>query len=114
MTPCRGTIARRRLSRHYRTTRGGRNVEVHLDVTTISLSDAVDGMRRPFVREFGRTWVGRRLGRAAWTGFHAALIHGAGVDVATSYALVAAEESNSRTMLVARWSTQRIRRAVHL
>jgi hypothetical protein len=88
-------------------------VELSVDVTAITVAHAVEGMRRPFMQPFGRNPVGQRLGRAAWTAFHAALIHGNGVDVATSHALVAAEERNQHTMLVARWTNGRISRVVN-
>ena len=88
-------------------------MELSVDVTAITIAHAVDGMRRPFMQPFGRNPVGQRLGRAAWTAFHAALIHGHGIEVATSHALVAAEERNQRTMLVARWTSGRIRRVVN-
>jgi hypothetical protein len=83
-------------------------VELRLDVTPVTMTQAVDGMRRPFMRSFGRSWVGRRLASAAWPAFRAALLHGCGIALAASHALVAAQERNSRTMLVARWSNHRI------
>ncbi len=87
-------------------------MELRLDVTAVTVSEAVDGMRRPFVRSFGPTWVGRRLAAAAWPAFRAALLHGAGIALAASHAQVAAEERNRRTMLVARWTSSRIDRVV--
>lgn len=91
-------------------------MELSLDVRPVTLDEAVNGMRRPFLRAFGRTWLARRLASAAWPAFRAALLHGAGIAVATSHAQVAAEERNGRAMLVARWPKQRVsdtvRRAV--
>jgi hypothetical protein len=90
-------------------------VELRLDVTPVTMTQAVDGMRGPFMRSFGRTsWVGRRLAGAAWPAFRAALLHGAGIAVAASHAQVAAQERNGRTMLVARWTDNRIDRVVRL
>ena len=88
-------------------------MELDVDVPKVTMAQAVDGMRRPFHRAFGRTWVGQRLGAASWAAFHAALLHGAGIETATSYAQVAAEERNQRTALVARWTSTRISRVVH-
>lgn len=89
---------------------------VRNDVAPVTPAQAVDGMRRPFIAAFGRTWVGRRLANAGWAAFRAALLHGSGIAHATSHAMVAAEERNARTMLVARWTDSRIdlvvRRAV--
>ncbi len=89
-------------------------MELRLDVTPVTMTQAVDGMRRPFMRSFGRTWVGRRLAVAAWSAFRAALLHGSGIAVAASHAQVAAQERNCRTMLVARWTNHRIDRVVRL
>lgn len=83
-----------------------------MDVTTVTVSQAVDGMRRPFTRSFGRTWVGRRLAGAAWAAFHAALVNGSGIALAASHAQAAAQERNARTLLVARWSRTRIDQVV--
>jgi len=87
-------------------------VDLRLDMPVVTTSQAVDGMRRPFLRSFGRTVVGQRHGRAAWTAFHAALMHGSGINIARSQARIAAEARNRRTMLVARWTTGRISRVV--
>ncbi len=89
-------------------------MELRLDVRPVTVTEAVDGMRNPFVRAFGRTWVGRRLAWSAWSAFRAALLHGSGIAVAASHAHVAAQERNSRTMLVARWTEARIDRMVRL
>lgn len=83
-------------------------MEVRLDVPALTSDQALDGMRRPFVRAFGRGWVGRQLAGAAWPAFRAALLHGSGIAVARSHAMTAAEERNGRAMLVARWSRGRI------
>ncbi|MGB8650625.1 MAG: hypothetical protein WCD35_08175 [Mycobacteriales bacterium] len=83
-------------------------MELSLDVQAVTLAQAVDGMRRPFMRAFGVSWVGRRLAACAWPAFSAALLHGSGIAVARSHAQVAAEERNGRTMLVARWTSRRI------
>ncbi len=87
-------------------------MQLRYDVAPVTPAQAVDGMRRPFVGAFGRTWVGRRLANAAWPAFRAALLHGCGIALATSHAKVAAEERNERTMLVARWTTSRIETVV--
>lgn len=87
---------------------------VTTDAMAVTATQALDGMRRPFVRSFGLSWVGRRLAASAWSAFHSALLHGAGIAVATSYAQSAAEERNARTLLVARWQRSRIAHAVHL
>ena len=87
-------------------------MELGFDVPKVTMAEAVDGMRRPFHQAFGRTWVGQRLGAASWAAFHAALVHGVGIETAMSYAQVAAEERNQRTALVARWTSSRISRAV--
>jgi hypothetical protein len=87
-------------------------VELSVQVAPVSTSQAIAGMRRPFVRSFGRGWVGRQLAAAAWPAFGAALFHGAGIAVATSYAQTAAEERNLRALLVARWSQTRIEATV--
>ena len=83
-------------------------MEVRVNVPAITTSQAVDGMRAPFLQAFGRSFTGQRLAGAAWCAFQAALTHGTGLPVATSHALVAAEERNARTALVARWSRARI------
>src|SRR4051812_45379561 len=85
---------------------------VAVEVMTLSARAAVLDMRRPFTRAFGRSPVGRSVGAAAWSAFHAALLHGHGIAAATSHALVAAQERNARSFLVARWSEARIDRAV--
>lgn len=87
-------------------------MELSLDISTVTMAQAVDGMRQPFIRSFGLSWVGRRLAQAAWPAFRAALLHGCGVALAGSYAQVAAEERNARTMLVARWTNNRIHHMV--
>ena len=89
-------------------------MEVRVNIPRVTMSDAVDGMRRPFLDAFGRTVVGRRLASAAWAAFHSALTHGSGLHVAASHARVAAEERNDRTALVARWSAARIRATVQV
>jgi hypothetical protein len=87
---------------------------VHLstDLPPMTSSQAISGVRAHFVRAFGRTWVGRRLGRTAWSTFRAALLHGLGLEAASELARLAAQERNSTTMLVARWSEARIQRVV--
>ena len=85
---------------------------VRVNVPAVTLSSAVDGMRGPFLRAFGRSLVGKRLGAAAWSAFHASLAHGGGLAVATSHARYAAEERNDRTALVARWAPERINSVV--
>jgi len=87
-------------------------MEVQVNVPLVTMSAAVDGMRRPFLQAFGRSPVGQRLGGAAWAAFHSALTHGCGLHAATSHAVVAAGERNDRTALVARWSAVRIRATV--
>jgi len=87
-------------------------VELSVQVATVTTSQAISGMRRPFIRSFGRGWVGRQLAAAAWPAFGAALLHGAGIAVAASYAQAAAEERNLRALLVARWSEARIETTV--
>lgn len=77
-------------------------------------AQAIVGMRDHFLRPFGRGWVGRRLGRTAWSTFHAGLLHGLGLDAAADLARLAAQERNGSTMLVARWSEARIRRAIRV
>src|SRR5947209_12446184 len=67
------------------------SVDLRLDMPVVTTSQAVDGMRRPFLRSFGRTVVGQRHGRAAWTAFHAALMHGSGINIARSQERVASE-----------------------
>ena len=89
-------------------------MEVRVNVPRVTMSGAVDGMRRPFLQAFGRTVIGRRLAGAAWTAFHSALTHGSGLHVATSHARVAAEERNGRSALVARWSAARIEATVQV
>lgn len=83
-------------------------MEVRLDVRTVTPFEAVDGMREPFLGAFGRGWVGRRLGGAAWAAFCAALLHGSGLPAAAAQAQLAAECRNVRTLLAARWTTRRI------
>jgi hypothetical protein len=78
----------------------------------ITSTQVVEGMRHPFMRSFGVSFVGRRLARSAWPAFQAALLHGVGIDTAASHARAAAEAANLRTMLVARWTTLRIARVV--
>ena len=87
-------------------------MELGFDVPKMTMAQAVEGMRRPFHQAFGRTPVGQRLGASAWAAFHAALLHGAGIEAAISYAQVAAAERNRRTALVARWTSTRISRVV--
>ena len=87
-------------------------MDVRVIVPAITTSQAVDGMRAPFLQAFGRSFTGQRLAAAAWCAFQAALAHGTGLHVATSHAQVAAEERNARTALVARWSRGRIRSVV--
>jgi len=83
-------------------------MEVRVNVPIVTLSQAVDGMRAPFLQGFGRSFTGQRLAAAAWSAFHASLTLGSGLEAATSHALVAAQERNNRTALVARWSPGRI------
>jgi hypothetical protein len=87
-------------------------MDVRVNVPLVTTSQAVDGMRAPFLQAFGRGLIGQRLAAAAWCAFHAALTHGSGLHAATSHARVAAEERNDRTALVARWSTGRIQAVV--
>jgi hypothetical protein len=87
-------------------------VEQRVAVLEMTVPQAVEGMRRPFLRAFGRGWVGRRLAASAWSAFRAALLHGSGVTVAASHAHVAAEERNVRMSGVARWSHERVAAAV--
>ena len=87
-------------------------MDVRVNVPIVTMSEAVDGMRAPFLQAFGRSFTGQRLAGAAWCAFHAALTHGSGLPLATSHALVAAEERNDRTALVARWSVRRIQSVV--
>lgn len=87
-------------------------MEVQVNVPLVTMSAAVDGMRRPFLQAFGRSPVGQRLAAAAWAAFHAALTHGAGLAGAVSHASAAAAERNERTALVARWSERRIQGTV--
>lgn len=81
---------------------------------TLTATQAVDGMRRSFFRAFGRGWVGRRLARVAWPAFRASLVDGAGIAVARANATQAAESRNRTTLLVARWTSSRVERTVHL
>jgi len=83
-----------------------------VEVMTLSATAAMLDMRRPFTRAFGRSRNGRQVGAAAWSAFHAALLHGCGIAAATSHAQVAARERNSRSWLVARWPEARIARVV--
>ena len=83
-------------------------MELQLDLTPTPMTQAVDGMRRPFLRAFGHSPVARRLAAASWPAFRGALLHGSGIALATAHAQVAAEERNLRTMLVARWSRTQI------
>ena len=83
-------------------------MDVRVNVPMVTTSQAVDGMRAPFLQAFGRSFTGQRLAAAAWCAFHAALTHGSGLHLATSHARVAAKERNDRTALVARWSADRI------
>ena len=85
---------------------------VRVNVPMVTTSQAVDGMRAPFLQAFGRSFTGQRLAAAAWCAFHAALTHGSGLHLATSHARVAAAERNDRTALVARWSSSRIQSVV--
>jgi hypothetical protein len=87
-------------------------MDLRVNVPMVTVSQAVDGMRAPFLQSFGRSFTGQRLAAAAWCAFHAALTHGSGLQLATSHARVAAEERNDRTALVARWSPARIRTVV--
>jgi hypothetical protein len=87
-------------------------VELSVKVATVTTSQAICGMRRPFVRSFGRGWIGRQLAAAAWPAFFSSLQHGAGIAVAAAYAQAAAEERNLRALLVARWSEARIEATV--
>jgi hypothetical protein len=78
----------------------------------VTTAEAIAGMKIHFLRPFGRGWVGRRLGCAAWSTFHAGLLHGLGLEAAADLARLAAQERNGATMLVARWPEARIRHAV--
>lgn len=79
----------------------------------VTTTQAIAGMKIHFLRPFGRSWVGRRLGCAAWSTFHAGLLHGLGLEAAADLARLAAQERNGSTMLVARWPDTRIRRAIN-
>jgi hypothetical protein len=83
-----------------------------VEVMTLSVTDAVEEMGRPFRRAFGRSRTGRRLGASAWAAFHAALLHDCGIAVATSHAQAAAHERNRRTLIGPRWARGRITRVV--
>jgi len=87
-------------------------MDVRVNVPVVTTSQAVDGMRAPFLQAFGRSFTGQRLAAAAWCAFHAALTHGSGLHLATSHARVAAQERNDRTALVARWNADRIQTVV--
>ena len=98
-----GVVARPKASAHLTTM-----------TPTMTPSQAVDGMRKAFVRVFGHGWVARRLARASWIAFRAALLAGAGIALARIRAVQAAEDRNMKTLLVARWSSHRIERTVYL
>ena len=66
-------------------------MDVHLNVRPVAPAEALAGMRAPFVRAFGRGYPGRLIGRAAWSAFHAALLHDGGLSIAQSHALAAGE-----------------------
>lgn len=87
-------------------------MNLDVDLPTVTPVQAIEGMRRHFQRPFGRTWVGRQLGRAAWPAFRTSLLDGSGAAVAAAQAVAAAEHRNHRTLLVARWSAARIHRVV--
>lgn len=83
-----------------------------LDLPSVTPAEAIEGMRCHFQRPFGRTWVGRRLGRAAWPAFRSSLLAGSGATIAAAHAVAAAEQRNHRILLVARWSVAKIHRVV--
>jgi hypothetical protein len=83
-------------------------VNLNVDVAPVTVSQAVDGMRRPFMTAFGRGWTGRHLAAAAWSAFGAALMHGSGIALAASHARIAAHDRNGRSTPVARWSGGRV------
>ena len=83
-------------------------MELRVEVAPVTVSQAVLGMRLPFVRAFPRTLTGHRLAAAAWSGFSASLVHGSGIAVAASHARAAAHERNGRSGPVLRWSTERV------
>ena len=85
-----------------------------IDLTTLTATQAVDGMRRSYLRTFGHSWVARRLARASWPAFRDALLKGEGIAVARSNATMAADARNRKTLLVARWTGARVERTVHL
>jgi hypothetical protein len=87
-------------------------VNLEVDLPRVTPIQAVEGMRRHFQRPFGRTWVGRQLGRAAWPAFRTGLLDGSGATVAAERAVAAAEHRNHRVLLVARWSAAKIHRVV--
>jgi hypothetical protein len=87
-------------------------VYLDADLPTVTPVQAIEGMRRHFQRPFGRSWVGRQLGRAAWPAFSTSLLAGTGATVAAAQAVAAAEHRNHRILLVARWSAARIHRVV--
>jgi hypothetical protein len=87
-------------------------MELTATLHSVTVEQAVEGMRAPFARAFGRGPAGRRLARAAWPHFRDALVHGHGMHIARIRALLAAEKANKRLLSVLRWSRQRIERAV--
>jgi len=87
-------------------------LDVYLNVRPVAPADALAGMRAPFMRAFGRGYPGRALGRAAWSAFHAALLHDGGLPIALSHARAAAEERNARGLLALRWSRRTIEATV--
>lgn len=83
-----------------------------VEVLTLSATDAVVQMGRPFRRAFGQSPIGRRLAGSAWAAFHAALVNDCGIAVATSHAQAAARERNRRLPFVLRWTHGRVTRMV--
>jgi len=83
-------------------------VDVIIEIPAVSAEQAVMGMRRTFLRAFGRGPFARRIGRDAWTAFSAGLVHGVGIDSAVEMGRTAARQRNLRIMLVARWSERRL------
>jgi hypothetical protein len=83
-----------------------------VEVLSLSATEVVVEMGRPFRRAFGHSWTGRRLAGSAWAAFHAALLHDCGIADATSHAQAAARERNRRMFIGVRWTHGRITRVV--
>jgi hypothetical protein len=83
-------------------------MDVIIEIAPVTAEKAVTGMRRAFLRSFGRGPFGRRLAATGWSVFGAALVHGHGADAAAAMARTAVAERNARMLLVARWSRRRL------